>query len=172
MMASKSTKTSTILLPGSQDNNLGFTDPRNRRRQSFLANPLESLKLTVSSIGRKFEEPTRNVEAEGPEEEEETSVQDAANIPTRTSFDVALPQRQTQSQVHFQQNARQFPEDWQTSLTPRDSTLRDNRNRRQSFCAAPTSNKRIWNSLGARCKFFRLVVVASPSLRRLASPGT
>ncbi|KAA1088224.1 hypothetical protein PGT21_005496 [Puccinia graminis f. sp. tritici] len=171
MMASRSTKTSTILLPGSQDNNSGFPESRNRRRQSFMANPLESLKLTVSSIGKKSEEPARKVEAEG-QEEEETLLQDATNIPARTSFDVALPQRQTQSQVRFQQNARQFPEDWQTSLTPRDSTLRDNRNRRQSFCAAPTSDKSIWNSLGARCKFFRLVVVASPSLQRLASPHT
>ncbi|WAR60174.1 hypothetical protein PtB15_9B111 [Puccinia triticina] len=111
IIASKTITTSTILLPECHE-------PRTRKRHSFMANPLETLK---------------------------------SKSPETT--------------------ARRFPEDWQTSLYPQGSTLRPQTqaSRRHTFDGLLSPARQIWPSLAARCKFFRLVVVASPSLQRLAS---
>ncbi|OAW00167.1 hypothetical protein PTTG_12536 [Puccinia triticina 1-1 BBBD Race 1] len=154
IIASKTITTSTILLPECHE-------PRTRKRHSFMANPLETLKSKVSSLGKKSEEQARKEDAEEQEQEEEKE-------PSRESFEVALPQRRPQSP---ETTARRFPEDWQTSLYPQGSTLRPQTqaSRRHTFDGLLSPARQIWPSLGARCKFFRLVVVASPSLQRLAS---
>lgn len=154
-----STVLSIPLVPSSD-----FSPPTSRRH-SFAVNPIESLKSKVSTFGRKPEEQNRNGNERGPG----GAPRDETDASRRRSFDVALPR--PEARVRFETAPREFPQDWQTVLGSQNGSLRNRST--NAYEKEGSRRKRIsqlWpTSIGARCKFFRLVVVANPSLQRLAS---
>jgi len=157
----KSIETSTIHLSDSQG-------PRRRKRSSFLAGCMQSLKSTVLIRGKKAE---YGFEEEEEEKEEGCDPKTPRNM-RKPSFEVVLPQQEPQAgHERFRPRPRQFPADWQTSLSPPGTVLRGNTTAGQKSRSGASGHRtsRIWPALGSQCKFFRFIVVASPSLQRLAS---
>lgn len=158
----KGTETTTIHFPDCH----GGLEPRRRTRSSFLTGRMESLKLTVLTRGKKAEYGFQKVEEADEDEEEGPDPKTRCHM-RRPSFEVILPQQEARV---GDERARQFPADWQTSLSPPGSVLRGNTTAGHKSGSRASCNRtsRIWPALGSHCKFFRFIVVASPSLQSLA----
>ncbi|KNZ53947.1 hypothetical protein VP01_3093g1 [Puccinia sorghi] len=163
MFSCESTETSTIHLSD-------FQGLRRRSRSSFLAGRMESLKLTVLTRGKKAEYGIEKVEEV--EEKEEGSDPKTSRNMSKPLFEVILPQQEPQAgDERFHRSPRRFPADWQTSLSPPGTVLRGNTiaDRKVGSGALGHRTIRMWPVFGSECKFFRFIVVASPSLQRLVS---
>lgn len=172
MGLSKSTTASYIVLPGAQA--LLKAEPCSQRKRSRAANWLKSLKSKISNRARKHDDQTARV-GEEREEVEGLSPPARSGELIWPSFDLFLPQSQFDGLSSFRapETPRPFPQDWQTSLHPAGSLLRGNTRGQASNeirgGGESSTQQRLWHSLGSRSKFFRLVVVANPSLQNLAA---